>query len=122
MRIKSIVALTLCLIALSSCGISKDYEDTLSDVEIHDTNAEEQEVNIEVNETNVEAQEINAEENIQEPEEEDIVVAMSEPDELLDAFLASEIPAIWDDGESVTIYDELIPMRRRRGARLRKSS
>ena len=121
MRIKSIVALTLCLIALSSCGISKDYEDTLSDVEIHDTNAEAQEVNvevqettpeaqevnIEVNETNVEAQEINAEENIQEPEEEDIVVAMSEPDELLDAFLASEIPAIWDDGESVTIYDEL---------------
>lgn len=32
---------------------------------------------------------------------------MSSPDELLDAFLAGEIPAIYDSEESVIIYDQL---------------
>ena len=93
MRIRNIVVLTFCLYALSGCGISKNHEDTLPDVEVH--------------ETNVEAQEINIEEDVQETNEEDVIVAVSSPDELLDAFLASEIPAFYDSEESVIIYDQL---------------
>ncbi len=83
-----IVVFMFCLFVLSGCGASQDNkENGLSDVEMQETNAWA---------------------STQETDEEDTVVAELGPEELLDAFLAGEIPAFYDDGdEKGFLFDQL---------------
>lgn len=91
------------LFILSGCGVPQDHHE---DVLLND-----------------EMQETNAWEGMQETDEKDMVVtepeleaaepkpetAEPEPEALLDAFLASEIPAIYDDGEEGGILFDQLP-------------
>ncbi|MDE5819921.1 MAG: hypothetical protein K2N41_00205 [Lachnospiraceae bacterium] len=54
-------------------------------------------------------QETNAWESAQETDVEDTVVAEPGPEELLDAFLAGEIPAIYDNGEGGGLLFDQLP-------------
>ena len=119
LRIRNIVMLTFCLYALSGCGASQDKEDVLPDVEVQEADAEENtqrtdeegDIIPEVLETDIE--ENNSEESDDKGNSEvsivdDTVVDKSEAEVLLDAFLAGEIPAYYDDKEETTImYDQL---------------
>lgn len=88
LRIQNIIVIMFFLYILSGCGVSQDnHEDVLSNAEI---------------------QEINAWESTQETDEEATVVVQLGPEELLDAFLAGEIPAIYGDGDEGSIlFDQL---------------
>lgn len=100
-RIQNIVVLAFFLLALSGCGVLQDNKDVISDVAVQETDVEES------------TQETDEEDDIiPEVLETDIVedtaVDELEPEELLDAFLAGEIPAIYDDeSERVIMYDQL---------------
>ncbi len=92
LRIRNTVMLIFCLYALSGCGASQDKEAVLPDVEVQETNSEESD------------DKGTSEISIQD----DTVVDELEPEELLDAFLASEIPAYYDnESERVIMYDQL---------------
>ena len=84
LRTQNIVVLMFCLFGFSGCGISQDNHEDVS--------------------SNAEMQETNAWESTQETDVEDTVVAEPGPEELLDAFLAGEIPAIYDNGEGGGSY------------------
>ncbi|MBD5468937.1 MAG: hypothetical protein HDR21_12385 [Lachnospiraceae bacterium] len=86
LRIPNIVVLMFCLFVFSGCSVSKDNSEV----------------------SNAEMRETNAWESTQETDEEDMVVAEPEPEELLDAFLAGEIPAFYDDeDERGILFDQL---------------
>ena len=87
LRIQNMAIFLLCIIILGGCGVSQDNEDVLSDDAVQETEVEE---------------------NTQETDEEVTVGEALEPEELLDAFLAGEIPAYYDYKEETTImYDQL---------------
>lgn len=88
LHFKKIVVFLLCISLLSGCGALQDKEAVLPDIEVQETDVEEI------------AQETD--------EENDIVPEVLEAEELLDAFLAGEIPAYYDYKEETTImYDQL---------------
>lgn len=123
LRIKKIAVFLLCIFLLSGCGALQDKETVLSDVEVQETEEaddiilKEQEVDKE-DDIISEVLEPDIEEN--NPEEfddkrtseafipDDTDNEELEPEELLDAFLAGEIPAYYDYREETTImYDQL---------------
>lgn len=128
LRIQNIAVFLLCIFLLSGCGASQDKEAVLPDVEMQERDAEEiaQETD-EEDDIILKAQEVDDGDSIQETDIEennteelddkdnsevsivdDIAVDELEPEELLDAFLAGEIPAYYDYKEETTImYDQL---------------
>ncbi len=131
LRIQNIVVFLLCIFILSGCGFSQDNEDALSDVEVQETEVEEStpetdkeddiiseerktdeedDINSEVLETDkennfvVSDDEGTSEVSVQD----DTIVDELESEELLDAFLAGEIQAYYDDeSDRVIMFDEL---------------
>ena len=97
MRIQKIAVFLFCLFVLSGCGVSQDNEEALSNVEVQETDVEEK------------GPEESGDRGTSEvPVDEDMVIDEYEPEKLLDAFLASEIPAIYDDDDELVImYDQL---------------
>lgn len=96
MRIQNMAVFLLCIFILSGCG-ALDDEDVLSDIEVQETDVGES------------AQEAGKEDDIiSEAEVLEAGVEELTPEELLDAFLAGEIPAYFDYKEESTImYDQL---------------
>lgn len=91
MRINKVVVLIACLLVLNSCGVSQDHEAVLPNVEVKEADVEE-----------------NDSEESGDRDSSEISVDEYDPEELLDAFLASEIPAIYDNGDDpVLMYDQL---------------
>lgn len=91
MRINKVVVLISCLLVLSGCGVSQDHEAVLPNVEVKEADVEE-----------------NDSEESGDKDSSEISVDEYDPEELLDAFFASEIPAIYDNGDdSVLMYDQL---------------
>lgn len=123
LRIKEIAVFLLCIFLLSGCGALQDEEAVLPDVEVQETEEaddiilkaqevdEEDDIISEVSETDVK------EDNSEESDDKRTFEAFTpddtdneelEPEELLDAFLAGEIPAYYDYREETTImYDQL---------------
>lgn len=88
LRIQNIAVLMLCLLVFSGCGVSQDNSDDVL--------------------SNMEMQETDTRESAQETDEVATVVAELGPEELLDAFLAGEIPAFYDDeNERGILFDQL---------------
>ena len=97
MRIQKIVVFAFCLFVLSGCGVLQDNEEALSNIEVQETDVEE---------NNPEESDDRGTSEVS--VEEDTLADEYEPEKLLDAFLASEIPAIFGDrGELVIMYDQL---------------
>lgn len=92
MRVQNIVALTFCLFALSGCGVSQDMEAALLDVEIQE---------IDVDEVMVVSEVTSA--------DKDMTDEVFEAEELLDMFLAGEIPALYDDDDEAGIMFDQLP-------------
>ena len=110
LRIQNIAVFLLCIFLLSGCGALQDGEAVLPDVEVQETE-EADDIIPEVQETDIEAnntEEADDKDNSEVSIVDDTVVDEMEPEELLDAFLASEIPAYYDYKEETTImYDQL---------------
>lgn len=97
MRINKVVVLISCLLVLSGCGVSQDHEAVLPNVEVEEADMEEND-----------SEESGDKDSSEISVDEDTIVDEYDPEELLDAFLASEIPAIYDNGDdSVLMYDQL---------------
>ena len=97
MRIQKIVVFAFCLFVLSGCGVLQDNEEALSNIEVQETDVEE---------NNPEESDDRGTSEVS--VEEDTLADEYEPEKLLDAFLASEIPAIFNDrDELVIMYDQL---------------
>lgn len=112
MRIQNMAVFLLCIFLLIGCGALQDNETVLSDVEeIAQETDEEDDIIPEVLETDIEesnTEEANDKDNSEGSIVDDTVVDEMEPEELLDAFLAGEIPAYYDYIEETTImYDQL---------------
>lgn len=97
MRINKVVVLISCLLVLSGCGVSQDHEAVLPNVEVEEADVEEND-----------SEESGDKDSSEISVDEDTIVDEYNPEELLDAFLASEIPAIYDNGDdSFIMYDQL---------------
>ena len=122
LNIRYIAMLLLCIFMLSGCGASQNSEDVLSDIESQETDKSGADATDEdsVSEltgdmSTMEAlgeestQEVTGEEDTNEESAgEEVAYDDYSLDELLDAFLASEIPAFYDDeDERIIMYDQL---------------
>lgn len=96
-HIRNIVVLILCMFILNGCGVSQDNEDVLLDVDVQETEVEESTQKAADDKSNPEAF-----------VEEDVAFEDYGPEELLDAFLASEILAIYENEEErIIMFNEL---------------
>lgn len=88
MSMKKMLVFIFCLFVLSGCADSQDNEAVVSNMNVEEMDVEETDVEV--------------------PDAEETDIGEKNTEELLDAFLASEIPAICDDeDESVILFDQL---------------
>lgn len=117
MSMKKMIVFIFCLFVLSGCADSQDNEAVVSNMNVEEMDVEETDVEVpDAEEMDVEETDI-GEKNTEESDDrdfsevsvdEDTAVVEYDSEELLDAFLAGEIPAICDDeDESVILFDQL---------------
>lgn len=119
LRIQNMAVFLLCIFILSGCGALQDNDVAVPDVDVQETDEKDNIISkVQEADDRYSTQEIDVEENNFEKLddkgtseaaiEDETDVDKLKPEELLDAFLASEIPAFYDDGdERVIIYDQL---------------
>lgn len=106
LRVKNIAVVLLCIFLLSGCGALQDKEAVLPDAAVQETDVEESTQKTDAGENNPEESDDKDTSEVSTPDDTD--VEELEAEELLDAFLAGEIPAYYDyEEETIIMYDQL---------------